>query len=158
MKTKTIITTLLAITSLAIGPNVLAAEKDHKPGEEHADHDHDEDKNKKGPNGGILIHSVEPHVELIVTKDRKAKILFIDDDNKIVAPDKQVITATGGDRSNPTRLTFAKGEGDDANALISDKPIPKGEHVDIALQIKTAPDAKTITERITLHLHEDHDH
>ncbi|RYD28572.1 MAG: hypothetical protein EOP87_19500 [Verrucomicrobiaceae bacterium] len=151
MKTKTIITLLSALTALAIGPHATAAEKDHK--HDHADHDGDVDKNKKGPNGGILIHSVEPHAELVVTKDRKAKILFVDDDNKTVAPDKQVVTAMGGDRANPTRLTFARGEGDDANALISDKPIPEGGHVDIVLQIKVAPDAKTVTERLTLHLH-----
>ena len=156
MKTKTIITTVIAAVTLAIGPHAAAAEKDHKPGEEHADHDHDEDKNKKGPNGGILIHSVEPHFELTVTKDHKAKITFLDDDNKVIAPEKQVITATGGERSNPTRLTFAKGEGDHVNSLLSDKAIPAGEHVDIVLQIKTAPDAKSVTERITLHLHDGH--
>lgn len=156
MKTKTIITTLIAAATLAIGPYAAAAEKDHKPGEEHADHDHDVDKNKKGPNGGILIHAVEPHFELTVTKDRKAKITFLDDDNKIIAPEKQVISATGGDRSNPTRLTFAKGEDENANSLVSDKKIPEGEHIDIVLQIKTAPDAKSVTERITLHLHAGH--
>lgn len=151
MKTKATITALFTIAALATAPAVMAAEKDHKHEGEHAEHDHD--KNKKGPNGGILIHSVEPHIELIITKDRKLKILFIDDDNKVVAPAEQVVTATGGDRSSPTRLTFAKGEGEDANGLISDKEIPAGEHVDIALQIKTSPDAKTVTERITLHLH-----
>jgi hypothetical protein len=151
MKTKTIITAVVVLTALSAGPYVTAAEKDHK--HDHADHDGDVDKNKKGPNGGILIHSVEPHAELIITKDRKAKIVFVDDNNKAVAPDKQVVTAIGGERANPTRLTFSKGEGDDANALISDKEIPAGEHVDIVLQIKTAPDAKTITERLTLHLH-----
>lgn len=156
MKTKTIITALFAATTLAITPSAIAAEKGHKPGEEHADHDHDVDKNKKGPNGGILVHAVEPHFELTVTKDRKAKITFLDDDNKVIAAEKQVITATGGDRSNPTRLTFAKGEGENAKALISDKPLPAGEHLDVVLQIKTAPDAKSVTERITLHLHDGH--
>jgi myo-inositol-hexaphosphate 3-phosphohydrolase len=151
MKTKNIITALITLTALAAVPLVTAAEKEHK--HEHADHDGDVDKNKKGPNGGILIHSVEPHAELLVTKDRKAKIVFVDDDNKAVAPDKQVVTAISGDRANPTRLTFAKGEGDNANALISDKEIPAGEHVDIVLQIKITPDAKTVTERLTLHLH-----
>jgi len=153
MKTKTIITALFATAALAAAPLGMAAEKDHKHEGEHAGHDHDDDKGKKGPNGGILLHSVEPHVEFIVTKDRKAKILFIDDDNKVVAPGTQVVTATGGDRANPTRLTFAKGEGENANALVSDKEIPAGEHVDIVLQIKTAPDAKAVTERLTLHLH-----
>lgn len=156
MKMKMILSILCASVSLTLGSHVMAAENEHKHGEEHADHDHDEDKNKKGPHGGILIHSVEPHLELSVTKDRKAKIVFIDDDNKVVAPDKQVITAMSGDRSNPTRLTFSKGEGEDVNALLSDKALPEGEHVDVVLQIKNAPDAKTVTERITLHLHGDH--
>ena len=56
----------------------------------------------------------------------------------------------------PTRLTFAKGEDENANSLVSDKKIPEGEHIDIVLQIKTAPDAKSVTERITLHLHAGH--
>lgn len=149
MKPKHLLTALLAIAALATAPVIRAAETADK--KEHADHDHDNEK--KGPNGGILIHSVEPHIELIVTKDRKAKILFIGDDNKPVASAEQTVTAIGGDRANPTRLTFAKGEGDDANALISDKPLPDGDHVQLVLQIKTTPEAKPVTERLTLHLH-----
>jgi len=32
-------------------------------------------------------------------------------------------------------------------------PLPDGAHVPVILMIKTAPDAKTVTERFELHLH-----
>ena len=156
MKTKTTTTTLLALLALAISPMAIAQAQDKKPAKEHADEKHDHDKDEKGPNGGMLVHAVEPHFESVVLKNRKAKITFLGEDNKPIALAKQSITATGGDRANPTRLTFAKGEGKDAESLISDKPVPEGEHVQLVLQIKVTPDDKAVTERITLHLH-DHD-
>ncbi len=141
MKSLRILSTALALSACALLP----ASAEEEPG-----HNHD---GQKGPNGGQLIHSVEPHFEISITKERKARITFLDDNNKPIAPEKQVITATGGDRANPTRLAFAKGEGPEASSLISDKPVPEGGHVQLVLQIKLTPDAKPVTERITLHLH-----
>lgn len=154
MKTTTTIHTTLALLALAISPMAIAQAQDKKPAKEHAEEDHDHDKDEKGPNGGMLVHAVEPHFEIAVTKDRKAKITFLGEDNKPIALAKQSITATGGDRANPTRLTFAEGKDKDAGSLISDKTVPEGEHVQLVLQIKVTPDAKAVTERITLHLHE----
>jgi hypothetical protein len=148
MKT-TITTTLLALLALAISPVAIAQNQNKADKEQH-----DHDKEKKGPNGGLLVHAVEPHFEFFVTKDRKAKITFLGEDNKPIALAKQSISATGGDRANPTRLIFANGEGKDAGSLVSDKPVPQGEHVQLVLQIKVTPDAKAVTERITLHLHD----
>jgi hypothetical protein len=41
----------------------------------------------------------------------------------------------------------------DASGLVSDKPLPTGDHVPMILTIKTNPDAKAVTERFELHLH-----
>ena len=154
---KTTTTTLLALLALAISPMAIAQAQDKKPAKEHAEDEHEHDKEEKGPNGGMLVHAVEPHFEIAVLKDRKAKITFLGEDNKPIALAKQTISATGGDRANPTRLTFAKGEGKDAESLISDKALPEGEHVQLVLQIKVTPDDKAVTERITLHLHDHQD-
>lgn len=53
------------------------AHGEHKEGEEHA-------KKTPGPNGGRLIHSVEPHVEFVVREDRRVQINFLNDDLQAV--------------------------------------------------------------------------
>lgn len=157
MKTKFLALSLL-IAGLA-SANVNAAEK----------HDHEHEA-KAGPTGGRLIHEVEPHAEFFVNKDNKIEIRFVDDDNKVVAPGTQVVTVTLGDRSAPTKLTFAK----DGDKLISDKAIPSGNDLPTVVQIKEKPDAKSVTEKFNLNLeqcptckfkeyactceHGDHDH
>lgn len=149
------LTPLFAVLTLTFAPLAMVQGQDSKKDpKEHAEHEHEHDETKKGPNGGLLVHAVEPHFEIAVLKDRKAKITFLDDDNKPLPPAGQVITATGGDRANPTRITFTKGEGAEAQSLISDRPLPEGSHVPLVLQIKTAADAKAVTERITLHIHD----
>lgn len=157
MKTKLKLMTLLAVLGT---PFALAAEKDHdhskETKKEHADHDRDDEDEKgyeKGPNGGRLIKTVTPAIEVTVGKDRKLRLAFLDADKKPVAPAAQVITAATGERSNPVRLTFAKGEGDDANVLVADKALPEGAHVPVVLQVKVTADAKTVTERFEMHLH-----
>lgn len=140
-------------------PFALAAEKDHdhskESKKEHADHGHDDDHDDeaKGPNGGRLIKSVKPAIEVVVGKDRKLRIGFLDENLKPVPPAGQIITASTGERANPVRLTFAKGEGADANVLVADKVLPDGAHVAVVLQIKVTADAKTVTERFEVHLH-----
>lgn len=152
MKPKLLI--MLAVLGV---PFAFAAEKDHdhskESKEEHADHDHDHDEGEKGPNGGRLLKSVTPAIEVTVGKDRKLRLIFIGDDKKAVAPAEQVVTAATGERSNPVRLTFAKGDGDDSNVLVADKPLPDGAHVPVVLQVKVTPDAKTVTERFEMHMH-----
>lgn len=152
MKTRLkLITTLLALLG---SPLAFAAdEHDHskEAAEEH--HEHDESVTK-GPNGGHVVTSKAGFsFEITTDKERKARIVFLDKDNKPVALTGQSITGIAGERSAPTKLTFARGKGKDADVLISDKPLPAGAHVPMILTIKIAPDAKAVTERFELHLH-----
>lgn len=141
MKIRTI-AILAALCGFATTPVLLAqAEKAH---------DHKHEKKEDGPNGGRLITSVDPHFEFFVTAERKVKITFVGEDKKAIAPAEQAITAVGGDRANPTKLTFTK-EGD---ALISDKALPDAKEQPIVLQIKTTKDAKTVTEKFNVNLAE----
>lgn len=146
MKTKLKLTTTLLLALFA-SPLAFATE----------DHDHDhkhEDHVTQGPNGGHVIESKAGFsFEVTVDKERKARVLFLDKDNKPVALGEQSITGIAGERSAPTKLTFSTGTGKDAKFLISDKALPAGAHVPMILTIKTAPDAKAITERFELHLH-----
>jgi hypothetical protein len=129
MKTK-----ILALSLLISGLSFLGAADEHEQ--------------KAGPTGGRLIQKMEPHAEFFVNKERKVEIRFVDDANKIVAPAAQAITVTLGDRSAPTKLAFTK----DGNKLVSDKAIPAGNDLPTVVQIKPAPDAKTVTEKFNLNL------
>ncbi|MCU0748957.1 MAG: hypothetical protein MUF13_05350 [Akkermansiaceae bacterium] len=156
MKTKLKLTTTLLLALFASPLALAAEEQDHDHGkeskEEHAEHD--DDHGKKGPNGGHLVESKAGFsIEVSVDKDRKARIIFLDKDNKAAALGGQSITGIAGERSAPTKLAFTKGTDKDANVLIADKPLPDGAHVAVILTIKTAPDAKAVTERFELHLH-----
>jgi hypothetical protein len=131
-----LITTLL---TLALAFTATAADKEK--------HDH-EHAAKAGPTGGKLITEVEPHVEFFVNKDNKIEIRFIDDDMKVVSPGTQVISVIMGDRSAPTKLAFTQ----DGDKLISDKTIPEGANLPTVVQIKTTPDAKSVTEKFNLNL------
>lgn len=151
MKTK-LITTL--ITALAIPFAFSETKQDHanESKEEHAEHD--DDHGKKGPNGGHVVESKAGfNLEVSVDKERKARIVFLDKELKAIALAEQSITGIAGERSAPTKLTFAKGKDADANVLISDKPLPAADHIAMLLMIKTAPDGKPATERFELHLH-----
>jgi hypothetical protein len=111
-----------------------------------------EDHTSKGPNGGKVIESKAGFsFEVTVDKERKARVVFLDKQNKPVALDGQTITGIAGERSAPTKLAFTKDK--DASGLVSDKPLPTGDHVPMILTIKTNPDAKAVTERFELHLH-----
>ena len=100
-------------------------------------------KKKAGPNGGRVITKVTPNVEFFVLPDRKLKLTFLDDAGKPVAPSGQTVTLTGGDRLNPTKLTFVAKDG----ALISEQPLPAGDNVPVVLQLKMAPEASSVTEK-----------
>lgn len=113
-----------------------------------ADTDKHEHEGKAGPTGGKLITEVEPHVEFFVNKDKKVEIRFIDDNNKVVAPGEQVISVTLGDRSAPTKLSFAK----DGDKLISDKAIPEGNDLPTVVQIRAKEGAKAVNEKFNLNL------
>ncbi len=149
----TLVTIGIAVLGLAFAPASCAAEKEHGDHKDHEhkekDHDHDHDHEAKaGPSGGKLITEVEPHAEFFVNKENKVEIRFVDDDMKVVAPGEQVVSVILGDRSAPTRMTFAK----DGDKLISDVAVPEGNNHPTVVQIKTTADAKTVTEKFTLNL------
>jgi hypothetical protein len=151
MKTTTLLTT--AFFALCTSPLAYSAEDHDHDHEKEEQHKHEENVTK-GPNGGHVIDSKAGFsFEVTVGKDRKARIVFLDKENKAVALNAQSITGIAGERSAPTKLAFAKGTDADANVLIADQPLPKGDHVPMILMIKTAPDAKAVTERFELHLH-----
>ncbi len=133
---KSILTTLLLTLGLAF--SATAAEK----------HDHEHAEKKAGPTGGRLITTVEPHVEFLVTKDKKVEIRFVDDDNKIVPPGEQVISVTLGDRSNPVKLAFTK----DGDKLVSDKTVPDGNDYPTVVQIRAKAKAKPVNEKFNLNM------
>lgn len=136
--------TLLTLAALAVSPAIHAAEKhDH----DHKDHKHE--KKEAGPNGGRILHAVDPHLEFLITADRKIRLTPLGKDNKPVPLKEQSATATGGDRSNPTKFTFTK----EGVTLVSDKPLPAGnDNPPLILQIKLSPDAKPVTERFSVNL------
>ncbi len=146
MKTKLKLTTTILL-ALFSSPLAFAAD-DH-------DHDHEHEEHvTQGPNGGHVVTSKAGFsFEVTVDKERKARIMFLDEENKAVALGEQSITGIAGERSAPTKLSFTKGKDADAKVLISDKPLPAGAHIPMILTIKTAPDAKAVAERFELHLH-----
>ena len=152
MKTKLKRTTSLLLALIA-SPLVFAAEGQ----DPHHGHSHKHDGHNaivKGPNGGHVVKSKAGFsFEVTADKDRKARIVFLDRENKVVALGAQNVTGIAGPRSAPARLAFAKGAGKDADVLISQSPLPAGAHVQMILTIMTTPDAKSVTERFELHLH-----
>lgn len=159
MKPKLLILLALIGTPLAFAEDKHDHSKESK--EEHAEHDHDHEHDedghehaKKGPNGGHLVESKGGFtLEVSVDKERKARIVFLDKDKKALPLEAQTVSGTSGERSAPVKLAFTKGKDADANVLISDKALPAGAHVPMILVVKTAADAKAVTERFELHLH-----
>jgi hypothetical protein len=153
MKTKLKPTTTILLALLACPPAFAADEHDHS--KESAEEHHEHDKSvTQGPNGGHVVTSKAGFsFEITTDKERKARIGFLDKNNKPAALTGQSITGIAGERSAPTKLTFAKGRDKDSDVLISDKPLPAGAHIQMILTIKTAPEAKGVTERFELHLH-----
>lgn len=146
--------TTLAASILAIafaGAGTLIAEEKGHEGHDHAEHaEEGHEEAKAGPNGGKVIHEVEPHLEFFVTKDRKVQITALDKDGKAVPIGEQSVSIIAGDRSNPTRMAFAK----EGEVLVSDKAFPEGNDFPVVVQIKATPDAKTVMEKFNLNLND----
>jgi hypothetical protein len=165
-KTKHILLTLTSmLTAAAVaGLGVAYAEEEKGHDHDHAEHahakegaGHDDDhaghahaKKIAGPNGGRVITAVEPHLEFLVTKDRKVRITALDDDNKPAKIAEQTVKLTGGSRANPTRMTFEK----DGDVLVSDIAFPAGNNLPVVLQIKTSADAKSVIAKFSLNLND----
>ena len=130
---------------------------DHKKG-----HDHDDDEGhgkggeaktnvrEAGPNGGRILHGVEPHLAFFVTEDRRVLVTALDDALNPVAIGTQEIHITAGDRSNPVKLNLIK----EGAFLVSEAAFPEGDDFPIVVQVKAAPGAKNVFEKFTLDLSE----
>ena len=108
----------------------------------------EEAKRKAGPNGGRVIEKVTPNVEFLVQSDRRVKLTFLDAEGKPVAAGQATAALTGGDRLNPSKLTFAK-EGD---ALVSLQPLPSGEIVPVVLQLRMTPEGEAVMQKFNVNL------
>jgi hypothetical protein len=132
-------------------------EADQSDHHDHAQHDHDHaghDHGKKeaGPNGGRIITSVEPHAEFSVSKSKKVRITFLDEQNTTAIPlAEQTVDVVCGDRNNPTVLTFTKV----ADVFFeSNETLPEGNKYPVILTIRTSADAEPVREKFILDLDE----
>ena len=128
---------LKLLTALALAVPAFAAEKEHS-----------HEKKDPGPNGGRVITAVEPHLEFLVTKDRKVEITALTEALKPGKLSGQVIAVTGGDRSKPTKLEF-KEEG---GKLVSSNALPEGNDFPVSVSIKADAKAKAVYEKFNLNL------
>ena len=97
-----------------------------------------------GPGGGRILEfskNESMHGEVTV-KGGKFHIAVLDKDMKPVALEKQVLTATSGDREKPEKLAVEKADG---RFVV---PQLKGGDYWIIFQFKLTPDAKPITARL----------
>jgi hypothetical protein len=139
-------TVKLALLGLLLIP-VAALQAQHED-HDHASHSHE--AHVAGPNGGRIIHAVEPHFEFFVREDRTIQITFLNDENQPMAPSSQEISAIAGDRRSPTRLTFSLQEG----ILLSQVALPEGNNIPIIISIKSSPEDAIIRERFMVNLAE----
>lgn len=127
------------ILALAVSLTVpaLAAEKDHK-----------HEKKAEGPNGGRVITAVEPHLEFLVTKDRKVEITALTEALKPAKLSGQVIAVTAGERSKPTKLEFKE----DGGKLVSSNALPEGNDYPVSVSIKASANGKAVYEKFNVNL------
>lgn len=110
--------------------------------------DHKHEEKSAGPNGGRVITVVEPHLEFLVTKDRKVEITALTEDLKAAKLGAQVITVTAGDRSKPTKLEFKATDG----KLVSSNSLPEGNDFPVSVSIKADAGAKAVYEKFNANL------
>lgn len=102
-----------------------------------------------GPNGGRLVTSIDPAVELVVTEDRKVKLSFFDEQREPTKPGPYEFAIIGGDRNNPTRLEFESSGGN----LLSKGSLPAGEGFPVMLEITNTKDGSVTRERFNFASH-----
>ncbi len=127
---------LKLLTALALTLPAFAADK------------HEHGKKEEGPNGGRVITAVEPHLEFLVTKDRKVEITALTEALKPGKLSGQVIAVTAGDRSNPTKLEFKE----DGGKLVSTNALPAGNDFPVSVSIKANASGKAVYEKFNLNL------
>jgi len=133
-----------------------ADDHDHGSGEGHDEHahgDHDHDHGPgivAGPNAGRVLTGVEPHLEFLVTADRKVELRQVSEQLKAEPIGTQTVSLVAGDRSNPTELSFSK-VGD---LLVSSGFLPGGNDFPVVVNIKASADGETVREKFNLNLAE----
>ena len=118
---------------------------DHAPT---ASHDSDHPKKQAGPNGGRVVASVEPRLEFFVTDNGYVQISFLDEAGNIIAPTDQQVSLIGGDRSNPTSLSFER----NGDVLVSNAALPLENIIPIILQVLASPGNEPIREKFNLNM------
>ncbi|HTO02735.1 MAG TPA: hypothetical protein VL069_03490 [Opitutus sp.] len=126
------------LAAIVLASSISAA--DIKPTAE-AGHTHA--KKTAGPNGGRVIEGIEPRAEFFVTPERKVQITFLAKDDTPITPDAQNVAVTAGERTAPTRLTFAK----TGNVLLSNAALPAGNDFPVVVEITPAPGGKKVLDK-----------
>ncbi|MGB0372375.1 MAG: hypothetical protein ACPGN3_13660 [Opitutales bacterium] len=131
MNIKTAVTILLL--SMMIPSVILAG-----PGHDHESGEHGHPLRKAGPNGGVIIEKVTPHIEFYVQEDRHVRLTFLSDQETPAPRDSKFMASmVGGDRQNPMKIAFeTKGE-----TLVSTQALPEENNLPFVLTLK--PDADT---------------
>ncbi len=101
------------------------------------------------PKGGKLLEKTEPHVELVVEKDRTVTINFYNDQLKSVPVSAQTVTVIADAKDGKAKLEFEK-KGD---VLVSKTKLPEGEGYNVVVQFKQTSEAKPQNFRFKLDLH-----
>ncbi len=99
-----------------------------------------------GPNGGRVLTEVEPHMEFLVTKDRKVQIIPLTEDLKPGKLTGQTASIMAGDRTSPTKMSFTA----DGDKLVSDIAFPEGDDFPLVLQHRSSADSKPTTIKFTM--------
>ena len=110
----------------------------------HGPDTHTHEEKTAGPNGGRLIASVTPNLEFLVLDDRRVQLTFVDENAKPIDVVDATVSLTGGDRQNPTELSFAA----ENNVLVSNGALPDGDLFDVILSIQITPETEPVLERI----------
>ena len=126
----------LPLIAALVTPFIFADEKDQKHSHDHDKKDGHHHEDLKAPNGGRILHEVEPHAEFFITKDRKVQITFIEK-----GEGANSVTAIGGKRSKPTKFTFEKTKD---GAFVSKEKLPEGMLVPIVLTFKGEKNYKAL--------------
>lgn len=127
----------LALTACQESQTTTSKEDPHA-GHDHAGHDHDHaghdhsghdhephEVRPEGPNGGRVITSFTPKVELLVRDDRHVQVSILNDDLEPIEAGTQNIKLTGGKRSAPFQMIFDK----EGKVFVSLTPLPQGQNL-----------------------------
>lgn len=161
MKMKQSLGTLLITTLLlgSVGCQQETSTAAHTHGDGPGQHTHDDSSTHShgpdththepgtpGPHNGRLITSVTPNFEFLVKEDRTVQLTFVDQDIVPVSAPAATVSLVGGDRQNPTELSFAVDDG----VLVSSAPLPAGDIVPVILTLQMPGESEPVVERFNV--------